>query len=45
VICSGYDNKQICSTIDRDLLAGFVAKPYQPEHVRHLLMRLLKKEP
>ncbi|GFO61292.1 hypothetical protein GMST_36170 [Geomonas silvestris] len=44
VICSGYDNNEISATISQDPLAGFVSKPYRPEQVRQLLMRLLKKE-
>jgi len=41
VLCSGYGSDEISSYINDDMHADFVSKPYRPDQVRDILIRLL----
>lgn len=41
VICSGYSDDGVGDEIGDDSRAGFLEKPYRPDHLRELLMKML----
>jgi CheY-like chemotaxis protein len=41
IICSGYDQDEISSTINDDEHAGFMQKPYKPDQLRNMLTKFL----
>lgn len=41
VICSGYGVESVAHVIDNDQYAGFVHKPYKPDELRNVIVRLM----
>ncbi|MEI6705249.1 MAG: response regulator, partial [Deltaproteobacteria bacterium] len=44
IICSGYGVESVEHVIKNDPHAGFVHKPYKPDELRDVLMRMMKEE-
>jgi PAS domain S-box-containing protein len=43
VICSGYGIESVADLIENDIHAGFVHKPYKPEQLRDVILKLKEK--
>jgi PAS domain S-box-containing protein len=41
IICSGYDTESVNDVIGNDLHAGFVHKPYKPDELRNMMIRMM----
>ncbi|MDD5286252.1 MAG: PAS domain S-box protein [Desulfuromonadaceae bacterium] len=43
IICSGYDVEQVSEVLENDEQAGFLQKPYNPDELREMMMRMLDR--